>query len=41
MKKANFAPDVLAEKVVEGSAEGYTKTLKINEDDATITVVKL
>ena len=41
LKKANFAPDVLAEKVVEGSAEGYTKTLKINEDDATITVVKL
>lgn len=41
LKKANFAPDVLAEKVEEGSAEGYTKTLKINEDDATITVVKL
>ena len=41
LKKANFAPDVLAEKVEEGTAEGYTKTLKINEDDATITVVKL
>lgn len=36
-----FAKDVLAERVVCGSAEGYTKQLDINGDGAEITVVKL
>lgn len=36
-----FKADVLAEKVERGSAEGYTKTLDINGDKVTLTVVKL
>jgi len=40
LKKAAFAGDVLAEKVIEGAAEGYTKTLDLNGDSAIVTVVK-
>ncbi len=35
-----FAKDVLAEKVVKGSADGYTKSLDINGDKVTLTVLK-
>ena len=41
LEKGAFASDVLAEKVVEGSADGFTKTLDINGDEATLTLVKL
>lgn len=41
LDKGAFAPDVLAEKVSEGEAQGYTKSLDINGDKAEITVVKL
>ncbi len=36
-----FAKDVLAAEVQEGTHEGFTKTLDINGDRATVTVVKL
>lgn len=35
-----FAGDVLAERVIKGKADGYTKTLDINGDKVTLTVVK-
>ena len=38
---ARFKDDVLAVTVEEGTREGYTKTLDINGERATITVVKL
>ncbi len=41
LRSGAFKADVLAETVVEGSAEGYTKELDVNGDKATITVVKL
>lgn len=41
LDRGAFAGDVLAEKVVRGNAEGYTKQLDINGDGATLTVVKL
>ena len=36
-----FAPDVLADKVVKGRADGFKKELDINGDKATVTLVKL
>ncbi|MDE6058606.1 MAG: isoleucine--tRNA ligase [Clostridia bacterium] len=36
-----FKKDVLAEQVVKGKAEGYTKQLDINGDKVTVSVVKL
>ena len=36
-----FAADVLAVNVQEGAGKGYSKTLDINGDEATITIVKL
>ncbi len=39
--RGELASDVLAERVEQGSAEGYTKSLDVNGDKVTITVVKL
>ena len=36
-----FARDVLAQKVERGAHEGYTKSLDVNGDKVTLTVVKL
>ena len=36
-----FAADVLAVNVQEGAGKGYSKTLDINGDEATITIAKL
>ena len=41
LKQGDFAADVLAERIEEGTADGYTKTLDINGDPVTLTVVKL
>ena len=35
-----FAKDVLAEKVVEGTAEGYTKEQNVNGEKVTLTLVR-
>ena len=40
LEKGNFAGDVLAEKVAEGSAEGFTKEQNINGEKVTLTLVK-
>lgn len=39
--RGKLASDVLAERVEQGSAEGYTKSLDVNGDKVTLTVVKL
>ena len=41
LKKGAFKGDVLADRIEEGSAEGYTKEQDINGDKVTLTVVKL
>lgn len=41
LEQGSFASDVLAEKVICGEADGYTKQLDINGDTAKITVVKV
>ncbi len=41
LERAAFAKDVLAERVEAGTAEGFTRTLDINGDPATVTLVKL
>ena len=41
LQRGNFKSDVLAERVVKGVAEGYTKELDVNGDKVRITVVKL
>ena len=41
LKAANFASDVLAETVVEGNAEGFTKEQNVNGEKVTLTLVKL
>ena len=41
LQRGNFKSDVLAECVVKGVAEGYTKELDVNGDKVRITVVKL
>lgn len=41
LEKGAFAGDVLALRIEEGSAEGYTKSVDINGDKVTLTVVKL
>jgi len=41
LKKASFASDVLAEKVEEGEAEGFTKAQNINGEKVNLTLVKL
>ncbi|MDE7379731.1 MAG: isoleucine--tRNA ligase [Clostridia bacterium] len=40
LKAGAFAPSVLAEKVEEGTAEGFTKELSINGEKATLTLIK-
>ncbi len=40
LAKANFKEDVLALAVTAGSAEGYTKTVDINGEKVTLTIVK-
>ncbi len=40
LEKGNFASDVLANGIFEGSKEGYTKEMDVNGDKAVITVVK-
>ncbi|MDE7083263.1 MAG: isoleucine--tRNA ligase [Clostridia bacterium] len=40
LKAANFAPDVLAEKVAEGSADGFTKEQNVNGETVTLTLIK-
>ena len=41
LEKGEFAQDVLAQSVQEGSADGFTKTQDINGDKVTLTLVKL
>ncbi len=41
LKAANFATAVLANKVVEGTAEGFTKEISVNGEKATITLIRL
>lgn len=41
LERAAFASDVLAERIEEGPAEGFSKKLDINGDEATLTIVKL
>ncbi len=41
LERGTFRTDVLAEKVEAGTHEGFTKTLDINGDEVTLTVVKL
>ena len=41
LKSGAFRSDVLAERVTEGEAEGYTKELDVNGDKVTVTVKKL
>ena len=40
LEKGSFAADVLAEKIVQGSADGFTKDQNINGDGVTLTLVK-
>ena len=40
LQKAAFAPDVLAEKVEEGTAEGFTKEQNVNGETVTLTLIK-
>ncbi len=40
LKAGKFAPAVLANKVTEGSAEGFLKELSINGEKATLTIVR-
>ena len=37
---ARFKKDVLAEKIVEGSADGFTKEQNINGEKVTLTLIK-
>ena len=41
LNAGNFAKAVLAEKVVKGLAEGFTKELSVNGEKATLTLIKL
>ncbi|MGN1061147.1 MAG: isoleucine--tRNA ligase [Candidatus Coproplasma sp.] len=41
LKKANFAPAVLASKVEEGTKEGFVKEISVNSDKAVVTLIKL
>ena len=40
LEKAAFAPDVLAEKVAAGSADGFTKEQNVNGETVTLTLVR-
>ena len=41
LSAGGFAKDVLASKVAEGSADGYTKEQNINGEKVTLTLVKI
>lgn len=41
LQQAKFAPAVLAEKVTEGEADGFTKEVVINSEKAMVTLVRL
>ncbi len=41
LDRGDFKKDVLAERVAEGRAEGFTKMLDVNGDEAVITIVKV
>ena len=41
LERGNFAADVLAESVQEGSAEGFTRALEVNGDKVTLTLVRV
>ena len=40
LKKSGIAADVLAVSIAEGSAEGFSRTLDVNGDSVTLTLVK-
>jgi isoleucyl-tRNA synthetase len=40
LEKGAFAADVLAVQVIAGEAEGFTKTVDVNGEKATLTIVK-
>ena len=40
LKKGGIAADVLAVSIAEGSAEGFSRTLDVNGDSVTLTLVK-
>jgi len=40
LKNARFAPDVLANGIKEGEANGFTKSCTINGDNVTLTLIK-
>ena len=40
LEKGDFAADVLAESVQEGTAEGFTRSLDVNGDKVTLTLVR-
>ncbi len=40
LKRGNFKSDVLADEVVEGTADGFTKTQDINGEKVTLTLVR-
>lgn len=41
LERGNFAADVLAESVQEGSAKGFTRALEVNGDKVTLTLVRV
>ena len=41
LSAGGFAKDVLASKVAEGSADGYTREQNINGEKVTLTLVKI
>lgn len=41
LKSGNFAADVLADKICEGAAQGFTKTQPVNGENVTLTLVKV
>lgn len=41
LSQGKFAPSVLAEKVAQGSAQGFTKEITVNSEKAQITLIKL
>ena len=40
LKSGKFAADVLADKISEGTADGFTKSQPVNGEKVTLTIVK-
>ena len=40
LKAGAFTSAVLANKVAEGAAQGFTKTLSVNGENATLTIIR-